>query len=112
MHIVIKEINGFMPTTTIRISEDKIEVEENNNIRILKYDRLDIKKIMHMFLEMSKGWKNKYIDNNAIIDDEVYDIVVVSNNTKKYYMKNKYPDNFSKFILFRNHLVREELKVF
>ena len=110
MHIIIKEINGFMPTTTIAIKEDKIEVEENNKFKVLKYDRNDIKKIMHMFLDICKSWKSKYINNRAIIDDEIYNIFVVTDSVKEYYIKNEYPSNFSKFILFRNHLVREELK--
>ena len=31
MHIVITEKSGFMPDTIIRIYEDKVELEENNN---------------------------------------------------------------------------------
>ena len=111
MHIIIKEINGFMPTTTITISEHKIDVEENDKVKTLKYEKADIKKIMAMIVNMTRGWKNKYVNDKAIIDDEIYNIFIVSNEVKEYYIKNKYPDNFAKFLLLRNHLVREELKV-
>jgi len=111
MHIIIKEINGFMPTTTITISENKIDVEENDKLRTLKYDRLEIKKIMNIIVDITKSWKNKYINDKAIIDDEIYNIFIVSSSVKEYFIKNKYPENFAKFLLLRNHLVREELKV-
>lgn len=111
MHIIIKEINGFMPTTTITINEHKIDVEENNKIKTLKYERLEIKQIMDIILNLTKGWKNKYINDKAIIDDEIYNISIVSSDIKEYFIKNKYPDNFSKFLLLRNLLVREELKL-
>lgn len=111
MHIIIKEINGFMPTTTITITENRIDVEENEITKTLKYDRYHIKKIMEMIVDITRGWKSKYINDKAIIDDEIYNIFIISNDIKEYYIKNKYPENFAKFLVLRNRLVREELKI-
>ncbi len=108
MHIIIKEENGFMPTTTIKITENKIEVEENNKLRILKYQENEIKKIMEAFLIIFKNWKDKYV-KESIIDDEIYSISIVSSKIKTIYIKNDYPQNWEKFIVLRNHLVREDL---
>ena len=110
MQILIKEENGFMPTTRINIHEDKIEVEENSKLRVLKYDRYQIKDIMEYLLDLFKYWRNKYIDDK-IIDDEIYTITIITKENKEFYIKNKYPDNWDKFIEFRNKLVRETLKV-
>ena len=110
MKILIKEENGFMPTTRINIHEDKIEVEENNKIRVLKYNKYQIKDMMVYLLDLFKGWKNKYVDEK-IIDDEIYTITIVTTVNKEFYIKNKYPNNWNKFIEFRNKLVRETLNV-
>lgn len=110
MHIIIKEINGFMPDTVISILENEIRIEENNKIKILSYSREQIREIMQMFLDISRDWKDKYIDK-GIIDDDIYVITVVSRETKEYYIKNKYPFNWERFVLFRNKLVREEIKL-
>jgi hypothetical protein len=62
-----------------------------------------------MFIEICQGWKDKYIDK-SIIDDDIFCITVVGHRTRQFYIKNKYPENWDKFILFRNKLIREELK--
>lgn len=109
MQILIKEENGFMPTTIIVIKDNKIEVEENNRTRVLKYEKDKITEIMIFLLDMFKTWKNKYIDNK-IIDDEIYTITIDNKGVSKtYYIKNKYPENWGRFILFRNKLLREEI---
>lgn len=110
MQIIIKEENGFMPETTIKISEEKIIVEENNVLKTLKYDKTQVKKIMNSFHALIKDWKNKY-EEKKIIDDEIYRITIVTTVNKEIYIRNKYPDNWSKFILLRNKLIREELDV-
>jgi len=110
MQILIKEENGFMPTTRINIHEDKIEVEENNKLRKLKYDKYQIREIMQYLLELFKSWKNKYVDEK-IIDDDIYTITIVTRENKEFYIRNKYPNNWAKFIEFRNKLVRESLNV-
>lgn len=109
MNIVIREKSDFMPDTFIRIYEDRIEFEENNKNRVLKYNSEQIKEIMRMFLTLSKRWDSKYI-GKGIIDDDVFVITVEGNKNKEYYIKNKYPQNWSDFVLFRNKLVREEIK--
>ncbi len=109
MYIIITEKSGFMPDTVIKIYEDKVELEENNKIRVLKYTPLETKEIIKSFLKISKGWDKKYI-GKGIIDDDIFVIDVVDKETKEYYIKNKYPQNWSSFILFRNKLVREEIK--
>lgn len=108
MHIIIKEENGFMPDTLIKIYEDRIEVSENKKEKTLHYDKNESKNIMEMFLEIFKGWNSKYVDN-GIIDDDAFVITIVGSTKKEIYIKNKYPSNWSKFILFRNKLLREEL---
>lgn len=108
MQIIIKEENNFMPSTIIKIFRNKIEIEENKITRILRYTKVEIVKIIELFLSITKNWQSKYIDK-AIIDDEVYTISVINKQVKEYYIKNKYPNNWNKFILFRNKLVREEL---
>lgn len=108
MLIVIKEENRFMPTTTIIIKDTVITVEENHVNRELKYDKNQIKLISDALLKIFKDWNYKYIDKK-IIDDDTFTILVVDNERKEYYIKNKYPSNWSKFILFRNKLLREEL---
>ena len=61
-----------------------------------------------MFLEIFKGWNSKYVAN-GIIDDDVFLISISDTKNREIYIKNKYPSNWSKFILFRNRLLREEL---
>jgi len=109
MHIIIKEENGFMPDTIIRIFEDRVELEENKRIKILNYDKNQIKEIMVSFLEIFDNWKSRYEDK-GIIDEDSFVITIVSSKTKEIYIKNKYPQNWSKFILLRNRLIREEIK--
>lgn len=109
MHIIIKEESSFMPDTIIRIYEDKIEVEEKDYLKILNYNQKDIKNIMNMLVDITKRWKRKYVDK-AIIDDVAYVITFINDEEKVYYVKNSYPQNWEKFIYFRNRLVREELK--
>lgn len=109
MFIVIREENKFMPPVIVTIKEHIIEVEENNKTRALKYDCNQIKDICVFLCSLFKDWKDKYIDNDTILDDDVFSIVVVSSTRKEYYVKNKYPSNWDKFILFRNKLLREEL---
>lgn len=108
MHVIIKEENGFMPDTIIKIYEDRIEVEENNKQRTLSYDRFKVKEILELFLDVMKRWENKYVEK-GIIDDDIFIINIVSSKVKEIYIKNKYPNNWDKFILFRNRLLREEL---
>ena len=108
MQILIKEENGFMPATLINIKEDVVEIEENRKTRTLKYSNQEIKEIMSYLLDLFKPWKDKYIQNK-IIDDEIYTISIISKVNKEIYIKNKYPANWDKFIVFRNKLVREEL---
>ena len=110
MHIIIKEENSFMPDTTIRIYENRIEYEENNKSKLLEYNMEEIRDIMDMFFDISKDWKDRYVDK-GIIDDDIFEISIISNKTKTYYIKNKYPQNWGRFILFRNKLIREELKI-
>lgn len=110
MHIIIKEENGFMPDTIIRIYEDRVELEENNKSRFLNYEKVEIREIIKMFLDICKNWKDKYIEK-GIIDEDVFVITIVSNKTKEYYIKNKHPENWGSFVLFRNKLIREELKL-
>lgn len=109
MHIIIQEVNGYMPDTIIKIYEDRIELEENNSIKRLSYNREEILTIIETFFNITRDWKSKY-EEKGIIDDDIFKISVISKNTKEYYIKNKYPNNWSKFVLFRNRLVREELK--
>ena len=112
MYIIIKEENGFMPDTIIEIY--KIQIEENNKKKVLNYDREQIKKIMTFVLEISHNWQSKYI-GKSIIDEDVYIIAIYGDTKgtiiKECYIKNKYPNNWSNFISFRNKLVREELKL-
>lgn len=108
MGITIREVNGFMPDKVISIYEDKIEVYDNNKIKLLRYDKSRCKDILEMFLEIFKGWNNKYI-GSGIIDDDIFLITITGLKSKEIYIKNKYPSNWSKFILFRNRLLREEL---
>lgn len=108
MHIIIKEENGFMPDKIIKIYEDRIEVSENNKDKVLGYDKNRSRDILEMFLDIFKDWNNKYV-SSGIIDDDIFVITIVSNKNKEIYIKNKYPSNWSKFILFRNRLLREEL---
>ena len=109
MYIVIKEKSGFMPDTIIKIYEDKVELEENNKNRVLKYNPMESREIIKAFLKISKNWEKKYV-GKGIIDEDIFVIDVVDKETKQYYIKNKYPQNWSSFILFRNKLVREEIK--
>lgn len=108
MHIIIKEENGFMPDKIIKIYEDRIEVSENNKDKVLGYDKNRSRDILEMFLDIFKDWNNKYV-SSGIIDDDIFVITIVSDKNKEIYIKNKYPSNWSKFILFRNRLLREEL---
>ena len=110
MHIVIKEKNDFMPDTTIKLMEDKIEVEEYNKVRVLAYNKNEIKYIISKFLNIMSNWKDKYIDS-GIIDDDTFYIYIVGKTTRQIIVKNKYPFNWSDFILYRNKLLREEIKV-
>lgn len=110
MQILIKEENGFMPTTKIFIADNKIVVEENNKEKTLKYEKEQIKEIIDVLVEMTKGWKTKYIDSK-IIDDEIYTITIMGKVNKEIYIKNAYPNNWDKFIVFRNHLVKETLEI-
>lgn len=110
MQILIKEENGFMPTTRINIYEDRIEFTENNQTKTLKYTKEEIKVIMHSLLDIMRDWKNRY-EEKKIIDDEIYTITIVTKENKQYYIKNKYPSNWSSFIFLRNKLVREEIKL-
>lgn len=99
-----------MPDTIIRIYDYKIEIEENKKIKRLCYKKEEIKEIIEMFLRLSHNWHNKYIEK-SIIDEDIYTIEIIDNNIKKeYYIKNKHPNNWSDFILFRNKLIREEIK--
>lgn len=109
MYIVIREESKFMPPLIITINEEGITVEENNKSRRLKYDKYQIRDISNALCSIFNGWKDKYIDNKTIFDDDSYDIVVVGSTRKEYYIKNKYPNNWDKFVLFRNKLLREEL---
>jgi uncharacterized protein with HEPN domain len=109
MRIIIKEVNSFMPDVVIKIFEDKIEYTNNFSEKKLKYDAAEIKEIMRMFLEISKGWKAKYEDK-GVIDEDIYKISIIGNTTKEIFIKNKYPNNWGDFMSFRNKLIREELK--
>jgi len=109
MQIIINEENSFMPALKIKISENKIEIEEKGKTRKLKYEKTEVKIIMNSFYELIKGWKSRY-EEKKIIDDEIYTITIMTTTgNKDIYIKNKYPDNWSKFILLRNKLLREEL---
>lgn len=110
MRIVIKEINDFMPDTIISINENKIEVDENNKIRVLKYNKYEIQEILRRFLLIFKRWNLKYV-SEEVVDDGVYMITVEDKTSKTYYIKNKYPYNWESFIWLRNNIVREEFKV-
>ena len=110
MKIFIKEENAFMPTTTIDICEDKIEFCENNRNRQLNYNKEQIKQIIEVLLGIIEKWNSKYIEKK-IIDDEIYTITIEGKETKQIYIKNKYPSNWEKFVLFRNKLVRGDLKI-
>lgn len=107
MKITIKEENGFMPDTIIRISDKEIELEENDKTRKLNYNEIQIKEIIRIFLDLTKYWKEKYIEK-SIIDDDTF--VITIEGVKEYYIKNKYPNNWGSFISFRNKLIREEIK--
>lgn len=109
MLIVIREESKFMPPVSITIKDEEILVEENNNCRTLKYDKNQIKDICVFLFGIIKDWQHKYVDNNAIIEDDTFTIVAINSVRKEYYIKNKYPSNWEKFILFRNKLLREEL---
>ena len=115
MRVVIKEINDFMPDTIITINENKIEVDDNNKIRV---DPLvlalsciyEIQEILRRFLLIFKRWNLKYV-SEEVVDDGVYMITVEDKTSKTYYIKNKYPYNWENFIWLRNNIVREEFKV-
>lgn len=109
MLIIIRENNSFMPSLTITISGKVITVEENNVVKELNYREEKIRKIFDTFLLVFKDWKNKYEDKK-IIDEDVFEILVINENVRKeYFIKNKYPINWEKFMLLRNKLLREEL---
>ncbi len=110
MRVVIKEINDFMPDTIITINENKIEVDDNNKIRVLKYNKYEIQEILRRFLLIFKRWNLKYV-SEEVVDDGVYMITVEDKTSKTYYIKNKYPYNWENFIWLRNNIVREEFKV-
>ena len=97
-----------MPDKINKIYEDRIEVSENNKDKVLGYDKNRSRDILGMFLDIFKDWNNKYV-SSGIIDDDIFVITIVSDKNKEIYIKNKYPSNWSKFILFRNRLLREEL---
>ena len=108
MLIIIREESSFMPTTTITINDKEIIVKENNLERKLKYTENKIKDVGLAFSRIIKNWEEKYI-GNKIVDDDIFYIVVIDKERKEYYIKNKYPVNWDKFILLRNKLLREEL---
>lgn len=110
MRIVIKEINDFMPDTTITINDDKIEVDENKKYRVLKYNKNEIQEIVKRFLVILKRWNLKYV-SEEVVDDGIYTITIEDKTKKTYYIKNKYPYNWESFIWLRNNIVREEFKV-
>lgn len=110
MRIFIKEENGFMPTTTIEITNDKIEFNENNKVKQLNYNKEQIKQIIDILLGIIKNWNAKYIEKK-IIDDEIYTITIEGTETKNIYIKNKYPSNWEKYIVFRNKLIRGDLRL-
>ena len=110
MVIVIREESKFMPSITTTISEDKITVEENQNVKVLKYKKEQIKLIVEFLLNLFRDQKDKYIDEKNLIDEGTFKIVVLDESRKEYYIKNKYPFNWNKFVLFRNKLLREEFQ--
>ena len=83
MRVVIKEINDFMPDTIITINENKIEVDDNNKIRVLKYNKYEIQEILRRFLLIFKRWNLKYV-SEEVVDDGVYMITVEDKTSKTY----------------------------
>ena len=65
---------------------------------------MESREIIKAFLKISKNWEKKYI-GKGIIDEDIFVIDVVDKETKEYYIKNKYPQNWSSFILFRKIMV-------
>lgn len=109
MLIIIREKNSFMPSTTIKINKKEITVEENNVLKQLNYNEGKIYEIFNTFLLVFKHWKSKY-EEKKIIDEDVFEILVINNDVRKEYLiKNKYPNNWEKFMFLRNKLLREEL---
>lgn len=110
MYIVIKEDNGFTNPMTIVIKHDSVTIEEDEKIKVLKYNKDQIKKIMEGFLNVFKSWHSKYI-GKSVLNNDIYTITIVTTKTIEYYIENKYPDNWENFIMLKNHLIKETLKV-
>ena len=76
----------------------------------MRYEQEAIRKNMQSFYELFKGWKTKY-EEKQLIDDEIYTIYIMDEDSKEIFIKNKYPDNWGRFILLRNKLIREEIEI-